>query len=167
MTRLANLPANARMRLTSIAPALSDEQSTQLLTAIGKLFQQFQREDRIRDFATEVLGHGQVLAVGWVDGNGPLSGCSHDKLGQVLQAIQARYGCQLLDAPPIVVATSDGLHCVDRTKLKALVANGVITQDSIHWDLRVETLEAWRTTGQRPARDTWLGPVILRAQQVG
>ena len=167
MTRLADLPADARIRLTSIAPALSEEQSAQLITAIEKLFQQFLREDRICNFATEVLGHGQILAVGWVNTNGPLSGCSHDKLGQILLAHETRSGCQLLDAPPIVVAAPDKLHCVDRAMLKALVTSGVITQDSIHWDLRVETLEAWRTTGQRPALDTWLGPVIQRAQQVG
>lgn len=166
MTKLADLPADARIRLTSIAPALSDEQATQLLTAIEKLFQQFLREDRIRHFAAEVLGQGHVLAVSWVNANGPLSGCSHDKLGQVLQAHQTRSGCRLLDAPPIVVTATDGLHCVDRAMLKTLVANGAVTPDSIHWDLRVETLEAWRTAGQQPARNTWLGPVIQRAQQV-
>jgi len=167
MTRLADLPADARIRLTSIAPALSNEHATQLLTAIDKLFQQFLREDRIRHFAAEVMGNGQVLAVGWVNANGPLSGCSHDKLGQVLQAHETRSGCRLLDAPPIVVATTDGLYCVDRTMLKTLVKGGVVTQDSIHWDLRVETMEGWRTAGQQPARNTWLGPVIQRVQQVG
>ncbi len=167
MTRLADLPADARIRLTSITPALSAEQTTQLLTALDKLFQQFVREDRIHQFATEVLGQGQVLALGWVNANGPLSGCSHDKIGQILLTHETRSGCRLLDAPPIVVAATDGLHCVDRAMLKVLVAHGVVTPESIHWDLRVETLEAWRTVGQRPARDTWLGPVIQRAQQAG
>ena len=167
MPTLTELPADARIRLSAIAPALAPDDAAHLISAINKLFEQFIRENRVHAFAVEVLGQGQVLAVGWVNGEGPLSGCSHDKLGQLLLLHEKRSGCSLLDAPPIVIATSAGLRCLDRPMLKTLVARGEITPASIHWDLRVDTVQAWKALGQRPARDTWLGPVIERAQITG
>jgi hypothetical protein len=167
MTALTDLPAEARIRLTSIAPAMLPEHAAQLLSAIEKLFQQFLREDRIRQFAADLLGDGHVLAIAWVDAHEPLSGCSHDKLGQVLQAHETRSGCRLLDAPPIVINTTNGLRCVDRIALKKLVHNGEVNHDCLHWNLRVETMAEWRAFGQQPARLTWLGPLIQRLQQVG
>jgi hypothetical protein len=165
MLALSSLPPEARLRLSAIAPALSDEFSAVLLSALNKLMTQFAREGRITDFAGEILGEGHILGLGWLDAQGPLSGCSHDKIGQLLQSFEQRSACHLLDAPPIVVEATTGLCCVDRTTLKAMVANGTVSLDSKHWDLRSETIAAWNTTGRQPARDTWLGPVIQRALQ--
>jgi hypothetical protein len=163
MTALSDLPPNARVVLRPIHPPLAVDAAAALVQAIDKLFAQFTREDRVSAHAVEVLADGAVLAVAFVDG-APLSGCSHDKLGQVLAAHEARTGAKLLDAPPIIVEVDGRPACVDRAGLKALVAAGRVSRDTIHWDLRVDTVGAWRDLGRRPARETWLAPLIERMQ---
>lgn len=166
MPVLSELPPTARLVLRPIHPPLAPEAATALVQAIDKLFAQFTREDRISTHAAEVLAEGAVLAVAFVDDT-PLSGCSHDKLAQVLTAHETRTGSKLLDAPPIMVEVDGRPTCVDRVGLKALVAAGRVDANTVHWDLRADSIGAWREHGCRPARDTWLAPLIARAQTSG
>ncbi len=163
MPALSELPSSAHLALRPIHPPLLPEAAAALVQAIDKLFSQFIREDRISTHAVEVLANGAVLAVAFVDDT-PLSGCSHDKLGQVLAAHEARTGSKLLDAPPIMIEVDGHPTCVDRLGLKALVVANRVDANSIHWDLRSDTVGAWHQQGRRPARDTWLAPLIARAQ---
>ena len=163
MPMLSELPPSARLVLRPIYPPLTPEAAAALVQAIDKLFAQFIREDRISAHAVEILADGAVLAVAFTDDT-PLSGCSHDKLGQILATHEARTGSKLLDAPPIMVEVDGKPTCVDRVGLKALVAANRVDANSIHWDLRNDTVGAWRQQGRRPARDTWLAPLIARAQ---
>ena len=161
MPALSELPPSAHLALRPIHPPLAPEAAAALVQAIDKLFAQFIREDRISTHAVEVLANGAVLAVAFVDGT-PLSGCSHDKLGQILATHETRSGCKILDAPPIMVEVDGRPTCVDRVGLKALVAANRVDANSIHWDLGADSVGAWRDNGRRPARDTWLAPLIER-----
>lgn len=163
MPALSDLPPNARLVLRPIHPPLTPDAAAALVQAIDKLFAQFTREDRVSAHAVEVLANGAVLAVAFVDDT-PLSGCSHDKLAQVLAAHEARTGAKVLDAPPIMVEVDGTPTCVDRAGLKALVAAGRVSADTTHWDLRVDTIGAWRERGRVPARSSWLAPLIERLQ---
>lgn len=166
MPVLSELPLTAHLVLRPIHPPLTPESANSLIQAIDKLFAQFTREDRISTHAAEVLADGAVLAVAFVDDT-PLSGCSHDKLGQVLVAHETRTGSKLLDAPPIMVEVDGRPTCVDRVGLKTLVAAGRVDANTMHWDLRADSIGAWREHGRQPARDTWLAPLIARAQTSG
>lgn len=161
MPALSELPPTARLVLRPIHPPLAPEAATALIQAIDKLFAQFTREDRISSHAAEVLADGAVLAIAFVDDT-PLSGCSHDKLAQVLTAHEARTGSKLLDAPPIMIEVDGRPTCVDRVGLRALIAAGRVDANTIHWDLRADSVGAWREHGRRPARETWLAPLIER-----
>ncbi|MBA3700223.1 MAG: hypothetical protein H0W78_15355 [Planctomycetes bacterium] len=161
MPALSELPPSAHLVLRPIHPPLAPDAAAALVQAIDKLFAQFTREDRISTHAVEVLADGAVLAVAFVD-DSPLSGCSHDKLGQILAAHEARTGSKLLDAPPIMVKVDGRPTCVDRLGLKALIAAGQVDANTIHWDLRADSVGAWQELGRRPARETWLAPLIER-----
>jgi hypothetical protein len=163
MTSLSDLPPTARLVLRPIHPPLAPDAVAGLVQAIDKLFAQFTREKRVSAHAVEVIADGAVLAVAFVDDT-PLSGCSHDKLAQVLAAHEARTGAKLLDAPPIMVEVDGRPVSVDRAGLKALVTAGRVTRDSIHWDLRVDTIGGWHERGRVPARTSWLAPLIERLQ---
>jgi hypothetical protein len=162
MPALSTFPDHAHLRLSAIAPPLDEYAGASLLAALGKLFAQFEREGRISAHAMELLGGGTVLALAW-EGREPLSGCSHDKVAQVLKAHQERSGSALLDAPPIVVEVDGVPRAVARPGLRALVAAGAIGPDSWHWDLRCDSVGAWRERGRRAARETWLAPLVARA----
>lgn len=159
MPALSDLPPSARLALRPIHPPLTPDAANALVQAIDKLFAQFGRENRIAEHAVEVWADGAVLAIGFMD-HGQLSGCSHDKLAQVLAAHEARTGAKLLDAPPIMVEVDGKPISVDRAGLKALVAAGRVTRDSTHWDLRVDTIGAWQERGRVPAHTSWLAPIV-------
>jgi hypothetical protein len=159
MPTLSDLPPTAHLVLRPIHPPLAPDAATALVQAIDKLFAQFTREDRVSVHAVEVLADGAVLAVAFVDST-PLSGCSHDKLAQVLKAHEERTGAKLLDAPPIMVEVGGKPTCIDRAGLKALIADGRVTKASIHWDLRVDTIGAWQERGRVPAYTSWLAPIV-------
>jgi hypothetical protein len=161
-TPLSSLPPSARIRLTSIAPALTAAQGDALIAALEKLAEQFVREGRITQFALELLGENQVLAFAWENVREPLSGCSHDKFAQILQLHEEKSGVRLLQAPPIVIATTDGLRCVDRAQLKHYLRSGVFTPQHAHWNLRTETVGEWLSDGIKPANETWLAPIVQR-----
>ncbi len=163
MPALSDLPPSAHLVLRPIHPPLAAEAAGALVQSIDKLFAQFTREDRISTHAVEVLAEGAVLAVAFVDDT-PLSGCSHDKLAQVLAAHESRTGSGLLAAPPILIEIDGRPTAVDRSGLRALIAAGRAGGDTIHWDLRLDTLGAWRERGRRPAKDTWLAALLTRAQ---
>ena len=162
MPALSDLPPSAHLVLRPIHPPLAPEAASALVQSIDKLFAQFTREDRISANAVEVLADGAVLAVAFVDDT-PLSGCSHDKLAQVLAAHETRTGSTLLAAPPIMIEIDGRPTCVDRGGLRALIAAGRAGPETLHWDLRVDTLGAWRDHGRRPAKDTWLAALLARA----
>lgn len=166
MATLAELPDHARLTLLPAAPPLDDAAAQALGAAIDKLFAQFAREGRCAGWAVEALGGGAVLAIAYV-GAEPLSGCSHDKLAQLLATHEQRGGRALLAAPPLVVEVDGAPLATDRAGLRALVAAGRVGLDTIHWDLRVATLGEWRGRGRVPASASWLGPLVVRAAAAG
>ena len=166
MGTLDELPDRARLRLLPVTPALDEQAAQALAEALDRLFAQFVREGRTERWAVEALGGGAVLAIAY-DGGDELSGCSHDKIAQVLSVHEQRGGRALLAAPPLVLEVDGAPRCTDRAGLRALVAAGAVGPDTIHWDLRVITLGEWRAHGRAPARGTWLAPLIARAAGAG
>lgn len=134
------LTDGAQLRVLAADPALAPEAASTLTPALERLLAQFIREGRCTAASAAVEQDGRFLVIAW---DGPaLSGCSHDKIGQVVAAHEARHGVRLLDAPPIAVGSPPRL--VDRPGLKALLASGDVSAGTPWWDLRAATLGAWR-----------------------
>jgi hypothetical protein len=159
MDALADLPDQARLRLLPVDPPLDQAAGTALCAAIDKLMRQFAREGRCERWAAEVLGGGAVLAIATL-GQEELSGCSQDKLSQLL-AHQERSGeRRIIAAPPIVVEIDGSPRCLDRRELRARAARGEVTAASVHWDVRVPTLGDWRRAGRQPLGASWLAALL-------
>ena len=132
------------MRVVVSQPLLDPTAATALTTALGKLFAQFVREDRMQDCATQTIDGGIAILCAWT--GGPISGCSHDKLHGVLEHAE-RNGHRLLAPPPIAVKATDGWRCGTRADLRAWVAAGAVSGQSIYLDRTVSTLGEWRSRG--------------------
>jgi hypothetical protein len=159
MDALADLPDHARVRLLPVDPALDQDAGAALGAAIGKLMRQFAREGRLERWAVEVLGGGAVLAIGTL-GAEELSGCSQDKLSQLLAHHEQALARRLVAAPPIVVEIGGSPRCLDRRQLRACAARGEVTAGSVHWDVRATTLGEWRRAGRRPLGESWLAALL-------
>ena len=142
------LSATALVRVLTIDPALPAAAAPDLISALEKLFAQFTREDRCHAHAITVEADGRALVIAWE--GAPLSGCSHDKINQVLSAHEGRTGCSLLAAPPLLVAVAGTPQALMRGGLRRLIQDGQVGPDSASWDVRATTLGAWRDSAGKP-----------------
>lgn len=159
MHAFADLPDDARVQVLPCDPPLTPEQSAALIAAIDKLFAQFAKEARLEGWAAEPAAGGALLVIA-SHGAEVLSGCSKDKLAQILAAHEQRTGCRLLDAPPIVVEVASTPRCVDRATLRTLVTQGAVSALTFVYDTRVDRLGDWRSRGRVPASDCWVGGLM-------
>ncbi len=159
MDQLSDLPDHARLRLLPVAPPLAPDEGAALAAAIAKLMRQFAREGRLARWAVEVLGDGALLAIATL-GAEELSGCSQDKLAQLLAHHEQAGGRAIIAAPPIVIEISGQPRCLDRRQLRACAERGEVTMASVHWDVRVATLGDWRRAGRRPLGGSWLAALL-------
>jgi hypothetical protein len=159
MVPLASLPDDARVRVLTCDPALIGMPAESLVAALGKLFEQFIREDRCTEYAVAIEAAGRALTIAWR--GPPLSGCSHDKISQLLASHEARSGCALLTAPPLLVEVAGRPQPMLRGELRRLYATGEITDASRTWEIRAETLGVWRAGAGKPLGVSSLTTMLL------
>lgn len=131
----------------------------EVTAAIDKLFLQFIREGRCTNAAATTEADGRFLVIAW-DGP-PLSGCSHDKIAQVIAAHEARCGCALLAAPPIAIGEPASVRLTDRAGLRGLLASGKCDAQTPVWNLRAITLGDWRNSPVALGSSVWASLVQL------
>ena len=154
---MAAMTENARVRVFAAEPALPATAASQVVVAVEKLLRQFEREGRCVHAAAWTEQEGRFILIAW---EGPeLSGCSHDKLAQVLQAAERIHGVDILGSPPIALERPPRL--LTRGGLRAALAAEDLSPETCWWPLRAETLEAWRK-GPATLRDSGLLPAAGR-----
>ncbi|MBA2481529.1 MAG: hypothetical protein H0V44_12765 [Planctomycetes bacterium] len=158
---LDHLDDASAVRLVPVDPPLEASAWVGLADALGKLFEQFVREGRVGAWGIDLAAQGAIVVLAWTSVE-TLSGCSHDKIARLLALHEERSGCRLLSAPPIVMDISGRIRCLDRTAVRKLVAAKQVTRATPAYDLRVETLGAWRTHGRRPVGETSIATLIAR-----
>lgn len=133
--------------------------SREVTAAIDKLFLQFMREGRCASATATTEEDGRFLVIAW-DGP-PLSGCSHDKIAQVIAAQEARSGCALLAAPPIAIGETAAVRLTNRAGLRGLLASGMCDAQTPVWNLRAITLGDWRNSPVALGSSVWASLVQL------
>lgn len=141
-TMIADLSSDALIRVFAAEPAMPVQVANEMVAAIDKLFLQFMREGRCQTAAAETEANGRFLVIAWE--GPPLSGCSHDKIAQVITAYEARCGCALLTAPPIAIGERAAVRVTNRAGLRASLASGACDSRTPVWNLRAATVGEWR-----------------------
>jgi hypothetical protein len=100
-----------------------------------------------------------VIAVDQRDAHA--SGCSIDGLFRRLQAIQPEIGASLLGGGRVFYRDGKGaVHQTDRAGLRTRTTGGDVTKDTTVFDVTVTTLGDWRRGFEKPARETWVAPLL-------
>jgi hypothetical protein len=160
MVPLADLSDQARIRLFPADPPLDDAGTQALRAMFDKLFAQFAKEGRVKNWAVDTDAGGVVLIVAHDGGDDDLSGCSKDKIAKALLHAEKAGFNRFLSAPPIVIEADGRARCCDRAGLRKLMGDGSINQDSVLWNLRAETLGDWRHGNRVKLRDSWLAQLV-------
>jgi len=85
---IADLSSCALIRVFASEPAMPPVVASEMVAAIEKLLTQFTREGRCTVAAASTEADGRFLVIAWE--GPPLSGCSHDKIAQVIAAYEVR-----------------------------------------------------------------------------
>ena len=134
------VPETAQLRVFAVEPPLSAAAAKSVTAAADKLLRQFEREGRCALACAWTEQEGRFVLVAW---DGPaLSGCSHDKLAQVLQLAERAHQVAILASPPIAVDQPPRL--LMRSAVRAELTAGKLTWESAWWPLRAATLAEWR-----------------------
>ena len=147
----AILSEDAHLRVFAAEPPLPATTAKLVSAALAKLLRQFEREGRCTQGAVWTEQEGRFVLLAW---EGPhLSGCSHDKVAQVVQAAERAHGIDMLASLPIAVDQPPRL--LTRAGVRAGLESGVLTSESRWWPLRAETVGEWRK-GPFTLRDSGL-----------
>lgn len=149
-TPIATLPDDAVVRIWPCLPAVTPDVAAAACAAIDKLLLQFVREGAVAAAGSGWMHDYRALVVAWQAPGAPLSGCRQDKLSKVLAHVSEVLGRDVRDAPPFVVAVGDQPTALDHAAFRAGVAEGVVTETTLAWNLQAADLGTWRHHGVAP-----------------
>jgi hypothetical protein len=129
----------------------------------------------VDDFLAQWKAHGEPLSCSrrWDDDrfliigvnqeDAHASGCSIDGLFRRLQALEPVIGARLLGGGRVYYRDASGMpRSVERSELRERAAAGDLTPATPVFDVGVTSLGDWRTGFERPASETWVGPLLAR-----
>ncbi|MEO5817365.1 MAG: hypothetical protein ABIT20_19005 [Gemmatimonadaceae bacterium] len=118
--------------------------------------------------------HGEPLTVGreWRDGRflvvavdqstAGASGCSIDGLFRVLQQLEREVGASLVGGGRIYYRENLGVvQSATRDEIASLVQSGVITKDTVVFDLTLTDLGTFRACFERRAKESWVNDLLV------
>ncbi|MBC3539587.1 hypothetical protein ACFSC6_18855 [Rufibacter sediminis] len=122
----------------------------------------------LQDFVTEWSSHGRDLQASFSikehhflflatnEEVASASGCSIDKSVAFLRQLEQEFNVQLFDRTQLAFKTQAGVQTVPMTEMKAQVAAGALSPDSLYFDTLIPTVGALQEQWPKPAKDTWL-----------
>lgn len=129
---------------------------------------------QLQEFCNKWAAHGQELMCSWAirhdrfilllanEEHAGASGCSIDASTRLILDISSRTGVDLVDRRP-AFQTEKGVDMIALSDLRRSFDSGVLTAESLVFNLRASTKGEWETSGIQPAAATWLKRYIRDA----
>ncbi|MCE2901326.1 MAG: hypothetical protein ACK6DP_05780 [Gemmatimonas sp.] len=149
------LPNTARLWVFSAAGPVTGAAAEALLTLVDGHLDRWRAHGVPLVCARDWRDH-RFLAIGVDEAATGASGCSIDALFHALRDAEREVGTSLVDSARLFWRDADGVvQGTDRPGFRAAGAAGVIATDTPVFDTTVETVGAWRTAFEKPARESW------------
>ena len=149
--RFAELPDEARLWVFAAPEAVTGAQAERLLSAVDEWLIDWKAHGEpltcARDWRDD-----RFLAIGVDQSTAGASGCSIDALFRVFKSLQAAGGPSMLGSSRVFHRNSDGEVVAQSRDEFAKAAPSV---ETIVFDTTVTTAGAYRTTFEKPLRDSW------------
>ena len=130
-------------------------------------------QDRLASFTAQWKAHGKQLAANaeirydrfiivMVDDEvAPPTGCSIDKSVHLLKEVESETGVQLFDRMQISYRQDDDIVVVPRAAFEQLIADGVVTADTIVFNNLITSYPELETHWEVPLAESWHASVFL------
>ncbi|WP_375419433.1 hypothetical protein [uncultured Hymenobacter sp.] len=100
--------------------------------------------------------HQQFLVIGLDESQAGASGCSIDASVHFVRALEEKGGVGMLDKSQLAFLVDGAVRLLDRRELRAAVAAGELSAESLYFDNTITTVGQLRATWPAPAGQTWL-----------
>jgi hypothetical protein len=155
------LPDAARVWIFSAAAPVTGTAADALLTLVDGHLHRW-RAHGVPLVCARDWRDDRFLAIGVDEAATGASGCSIDALFHVLRDAEREVGTSLVDSTRVFWRDANGVvQVTDRPGFRAAGAAGLIGADTPVFDTTVETVGAWRTVFERPARESWQARLLL------
>jgi len=143
-----------------ISRDLNEEQLTQLLQS-GQAFVKSWTAHEVQLHATFEIFKNKIIVVKVNEDVHGASGCSIDKLSRFIKDSEATFNIELLNRLLVAIKTETGIDIVHSSKIKELLANGNISENTIIYNTasaNENELNNW----EQPLKNTWLSKYLVR-----
>lgn len=124
-------------------------------------------QKRLNTFTATWEAHGKVLKASAEikynrfiifivdEAQAQVSGCSIDKSVAVLKTIEQEFNLSLFDRMQIAYRDEHGIQICSKTAFEALIAKGLVTEDTVVFNNLTQTYGALQTSWEVPAKQSW------------
>ncbi|MFY0607902.1 MAG: hypothetical protein JXR10_14380 [Cyclobacteriaceae bacterium] len=102
------------------------------------------------------IEHGQFIVLAVDETIHQASGCSIDASVGIIRNIENEFGVTLLDRSQVAFQLGQEILLIPFNQVKAAIAEGKISSDTITFNNAVSTAEEWKNQWQQKASDSWL-----------
>ena len=149
------LPPEARVWVYQASRPLDAGELVALLPRLAAFAQEWTSHGQQLAASAEFL-HRQFLVIGLDEARAGASGCSIDASVRFVQELEQRLGVTLLEKSRMAFLTNGKLHLLNRPELRAAIAAGQVTADTLYFNNTLTTKRELDERWPAPAGQTWL-----------
>ena len=156
----SELPLDARIWIFGSDRPLTTDAERALLAEVDGFLERWAAHGEPLRSARE-WRDGRFLVIGVDHTQAHASGCSVDGLFRAFQRLEPEIDARLLGGGRVFYRTQSGeIASVARDDLKARIAAGEITSDTMMFDTTLTSLRDYRGGFERPVRDSWMARAV-------
>lgn len=150
-----HLPDTARIWIYQASRPLTETEIVELQPALAHFAEAWTSHGRALQASATVL-HRQFLVIGLDEAVADASGCSIDASVRFVREVEQALGLELLEKSRLAFLIDGQVQVLDRLALKAAVAAGTLTPDTLYFDNTVDQRGRLQQAWPTPAAATWL-----------
>jgi hypothetical protein len=158
------LGPQARVWIYQASRPFTADEVIKLLPRIAQFAEQWTSHGRALLASAEILHH-QFLVIGLDEGRGGASGCSIDASVRFVQEIERLLDLELLEKTQLAFMRSGEVWLLDRRELKAAVASGELSPETLYFDNTLATKQEIMRSWPVPAGNTWLAKYFVQEEK--
>lgn len=160
----SQLPQGARIWVFASDRPLTGRDGTTLLNAVDEFLDQWKAHGAPLRSARE-WRDDRFLVIGVDPTAEQASGCSIDGLFRGLRSLEQALSTVLVAGGRVFYRANGGIDVAKRADVKTLFERGTLTPDTPVFDITLTDAASYRERFQRPARESWLAPMIPQDSQ--
>jgi hypothetical protein len=155
-----SLPDASRVWVFGSDRPLNDESTTALLKSVDEYLTNWKAHGAPLTVGSQ-FRDGRFLVVAVDQSTAGATGCSIDGLFRLLQGLESKIGANLVGGGRVFYRDATAVvQSAARSDVAGLAKSGAITNDTVVFDTSLTDLGAFRSSFEKPAKESWIAPLM-------